>query len=161
MASVHGRVVDGVLYATDLRFLELDVREEPYEFAKSTPTNFLFNKLVNHRNDHGAAAAPEQDLSIATTAGVVVPLPDEQWQAAKALIRDAIPVKPRTPIRDRAQGLRELVEIIRLELGTPYTWSKYPGDRKPVQSASVLLSKLQRENIWENVIAATAEEGSS
>lgn len=42
---------------------------------------------------------------------------------------------------------------MRLRLGTPYSWSQVPGDRRLVSSASVLLSKLQRAGVWDRFIA--------
>lgn len=87
--------------------------------------------------------------------GLVTPLTDEQWTRVEPQGAGVVGAKGcGTP---RRHSLRDLVECMRLKLGTQYSWSKCPGDKSLVQSAVVRLSMLQRAGVWEGVIGATAE----
>lgn len=153
VASAHGRLEGSTLFVTDLNLLELTPMEDPFPFAAAgAPTTFVFNNKVSIRNTHGHAAAPAAEARIASS-GAVQPLSDAQWAAVEQLVKVK---EPKRPGRPRAHTLRDVVECIRLKLGTPYSWSKCPGDKALVQSASVLLSKLQREGVWEQALAAMA-----
>jgi hypothetical protein len=153
VASAHGLLDGATLYVTELNLLELTPMEDPFPFAAAgAPPSFVFNNKVSVRNNHGFAAAPAAEARVGS-AGVVVPLTDAQWAAVEHLAKTA---QPKRPGRPRAHSLRDIVECIRVKLGTPYSWSKCPGDKALVQSASVLLSKLQREGAWERVLAAMA-----
>jgi hypothetical protein len=150
--SLHGKVVGDKLLVTQLQVLELTATEAPFEFAADcAPRHFVFDERVHVSNMHGKAAAPAADASIATD-GRVVPLTDEQWARIEPLLAGVVGTKGcGTP---RRHSLRELVKCIRLKLGAPYSWSKCPGDKSLVQSASVLLSKLQRAGVWASVCRA-------
>jgi len=153
VASAHGRLQGTTLFVTELNLLELTPMEDPFPFAAaSAPPSFVFNNKVSIRNSHGHAAAPVAEARIGS-AGVVQLLSDAQWIAVEQLVK---PTEPKGPGRPRAHSLRDIVECIRLKLGTPYSWSQCPGDKALKQSASVLLSKLQREGAWERVLAAMA-----
>lgn len=153
VASAHGLLDGATLYVTELNLLELTPMEPPFPFAAAgAPPSFVLNNKVSIRNTHGQAAAPAAEARIGA-AGAVAPLSDAKWAAVEQLVKTA---EPKRPGRPRAHTLRDIVECIRLKLGTPYSWSKCPGDKALVQSASVLLSKLQREGAWEGVLAAMA-----
>jgi hypothetical protein len=157
LASAHGLLEGSTLYVTELNMLELTPMEDPFPFAAAgAQSTFVLNNKVSIRNTHGQAAAPAAEARIGA-AGVVAPLTDAQWAGVEQLAKTA---EPKRPGRPRAHSLRDIVECIRVKLGTPYSWSKCPGDKALVQSASVLLSKLQREGTWEQVLAvmAAAEE---
>ncbi|MFH7043513.1 transposase [Paucibacter sp. JuS9] len=155
-ASIRGKLVGGKLLATRLQLLELWPTEEPFEFAEHAPRHFVFNEAVHRRPAHGKAAAPSSDSAL-TVVGTVQPLTDAEWARVEPLLQ-AILASPdsKHPGRSRSHALRDVIETIRLKLGTPYAWSKCPGDRPLVQSASVLLSKLQRAGMWDKVVAAGA-----
>lgn len=150
--SVHGKLVDGRLFATRLQVLELTATEAPFEFAEGcAPRHFVFDERASISNTHGKAAAPSSDSSIAS-GGSVVPLTDADWARVEPLIFEALGKnKPMGQGGPRSHALRDLIETARLKLGTPYSWSKCPGDKSLVQSASVLLSKLQRAGVWEQL----------
>ncbi len=153
VASAHGRLEGSTLFVTDLNLLELTPMEDPFPFAAAgAPTAFVLNNKVSIRNAHGHAAAPAAEARIGST-GTVQPLSDAQWATVEQRVKTA---EPKRPGRPRAHTLRDILECIRLKLGTPYSWSKCPGDKALKQSASVLLSKLQREGAWEPVLAAMA-----
>jgi len=153
IASAHGRLEGSTLFVTELNLLELTPMEDPFPFAAaSAPPSFVFNNKVSIRNTHGYAAAPAADARLGNEGGVQ-PLTDAQWAAVELVLKAA---EPKAPGRPRAHSLRNIFECIRLKLGTPYSWSKCPGDKALTQSASVLLSKLQREGTWEGVLAAMA-----
>jgi hypothetical protein len=157
-ASAHGLLAGDTLFVTELHLLELRPLEDPLPFAaRYAPSSFVFNNTVGIRNTHGKAAAPAADVSIGTN-GTVAPLTDEQWAAVEQVLKAS---EPKAPGRPRAHPLRDIVECIRLKLGTPYSWSKCPGDKALKQSASVLLSKLQREGTWGRVLAAMAAPAAS
>lgn len=150
--SIHGKLVGEKLFATRLQVLELTATECPFEFAKDcAPRHFVFDERASISNTHGMAAAPSADHSIAS-GGSVAPLTDDAWARVEPLIFEALGKnKPMGKGGPRAHALRDLIETARLKLGTPYSWSKCPGDKALKQSASVLLSKLQRAGVWEGV----------
>lgn len=141
--SLRAKLVDGKLYVTRMQVLEMTPTEEPFEFAAAdAPRKFLFNETLHLRPVHGTAAAPASDPTIAVN-GQVAPMTDEQWATVEPLLLAFLGRGgPRT------HAVRDLIECARLKLGTPYSWSKCPGNKSLVQSASVLLSKLQRGGVW-------------
>lgn len=153
LASARGLLQGSTLFVTELNLLELTPMEDPFLFATaSAPPSFVFNNKVSVRNTHGHAASPAAEARIGSS-GVVAPLTDTQWKTVEQLVKTS---EPKRPGRPRAHSLRDIVECIRLKLGTPYSWSKCPGEKALKQSASVLLSKLQREGTWEQVLAQMA-----
>lgn len=158
-ASVMARTVNGKLLVTRLRLMTLTPAEEPHPFATEVAKcAFVFNDGVNLRPTHGKAAAPTRDERFSTPQqgpGSVAPLTDEQWARIEPLVRGSLhskgPAKPGAP---RTYSMREVIDVIQLKLGTPYSWSKVPADKKLVQSATVLLSKLKRRGVWEAIVAS-------
>ena len=153
--SVYGKLIGGKLLATRLQVLELTATEAPFEFAEGcAPRHFVFDERAAISNTHGKAAAPTSDHGIAH-GGSVVPLTDDEWARVEPLILEALGKnKPKGQGGPRLHAIRDILDCIRLKLGTPYSWSKCPGDKSLVQSASVLLSKLQRAGVWERVLSA-------
>ena len=148
--------VDGKLLVTRLELLTLTPAEEPHPFATGlAKREFVFNNSVHRRPTHGKAAAPTRDAKVGASAGMVSPLSDEQWQRLEPLLISAL--KPKGSAASgapRAHTLRELIDAIRLKLGTPYPWSQLPVAPKCMQGATVLLSKLKRAGVWEKVVEA-------
>jgi len=156
--SAHGKMIGGTLFATRLQVLELTATEAPFEFAEECASrHFVFDERALISNTHGKAVAPTADHGIAGGGHSVVPLTDEEWACVEPLILDALGKnKPAGEGGPRLHALRDLIGCIRLKLGTPYSWSKCPGDKALVQSASVLLSKLQRAGVWEQAVRLKA-----
>lgn len=155
-ASLRGKKVGGKLLVTQLQVLELTPTEGPHEFAAAcAPRHFVFNNLVNVRTLHGKGSAPTGDSRI-STGGSVVPLTDDQWARIEPVLF-ANSGKSGSLREGRVRKLRDLVEVIRLKLGTPYAWAKCPGERALVRSATVLHSTLQRSGVWEKVVAAQCD----
>ncbi len=93
------------------------------------------------------------DTEAAANSGAVtrcVPkITDEQWLRIEPLLTSTLkPIGGATSGAPRAHTLRELIDAIRLKLGTPYSWSKLPVAPKCMQGATVLLSKLKRAGVW-------------
>jgi len=157
--SIMTRPVNGKLLVTRLQLMTLTPVEEPHPFAAEMAKRaFVFNDGINLRPTHGKAAVPTRDERFSTAQqgqGPVAPLTDEQWARIEPLVLGALLLKGSAkPGAPRTRLLREVVEVIRLKLGAPYSWSKVPADKKLVQSATVLLSKLKRLGVWEGVVAA-------
>ena len=174
--SVVGRMVGDKLLATSVKLMKLVPAEDPHPFAAAEAREeFVMNGLLNRRPSHGKAAAPARDERLAVARGgrlaggcagasadagldhvqEVQALSDEQWARVEPLLREFVPsAKPGHAGARRAHSLRDQFEVMRLKLGTPCSWSRVPGDRKLVGSASVLLSMLQRAGVWERVVGA-------
>ena len=171
--SAVGRMVDDKLLATSVKLMKLVPAEDPHPFAAAEAREeFVMNGLLNRRPSHGKAAAPVRDerlsgggagvgvAGIGADAGLgpvqeMQALTDEQWARVEPVLRAFVPsAKPGHAGARRAHSLRDQFEVMRLKLGTPCSWSRVPGDRKLVGSASVLLSKLQRAGVWERVVGA-------
>ena len=177
--SVVGRMVGDKLLATSVKLMKLVPAEDPHPFAAAEAREeFVMNGLLNRRPSHGKAAAPARDERLAVArgerlaggvAGVGVAgigagtglgqvqelkaLTDEQWARVEPLLREFVPsASPGHAGARRAHSLRDQFVVMRLKLGAPYSWSRVPGDKKLVGSASVLLSKLQRAGVWERVV---------
>jgi hypothetical protein len=157
-ASMMCRPVDGKLLVTRLQLMTITPAEEPHPFAAGiAKRDYLFNEGVRSRPTHGKAAAPTQDKRLATPKGHVASLTDDQWARIEPLVRGSLQSKgPEKPGAPRTHSLREVIDVIRLKLGTPYSWSQVQvlTDKKLVQGATVLLSKLKRRGVWEAVVAA-------
>lgn len=158
-ASVMARPVNGKLLVTRLRLMTLTPAEEPHPFAaEAAKRSFVFNEGVNLRPTHGQAAAPTRDERFSTHQqgpGSVAPLTDEQWARIEPLVLGTLQSKgPKKPGASRTHSLREVIDVIRLKLGAAYSWSQVPANRKLVQGATVLLSKLKRRGVWEAVVVA-------
>jgi hypothetical protein len=156
----------------------------PYAAATAN-RSFIFNESVRRRPTHGKAAAPSRDERFAcgqqrqagqseaadsgTKGGgelqaqepseplaTVVPLTDAQWARIEPLVLGALnPKGPAQPGAPRAHAMRDVVDVIRLKLGAPYSWLKVPVDRKLAKTASAMLSKLSRCGAWEAVAVSS------
>jgi len=156
-ASIRGKRVGGKLLVTRLQLLKMHPAEEPFEFAAHAPRHFVFNETVHRRPAHGQAAAPSSDEGLLSV-DPVVPLADVEWSSLEPMLEGFLKSPDaKRPGQPRKHSLREIIDTIRLKLGTPYPWSKCPGSKSLVQSASVLLSKLQRGGMWEQIVAASKQ----
>jgi hypothetical protein len=51
--------------------------------------------------------------------------------------------------------MRDVVDVIRLKLGAPYSWLKVPVDKKLANTAAAMLTKLRRAGVWEGVVTGS------
>lgn len=167
-ACIWAQRIGKKLFVTRLKVMKVTPTEEPHPFAAdSAKHSFVFNSSLNTRQTHGKAAAPTGDTRVANiggncgsgaagcTGGAVLPMTDAQWLALEQVMTGIT-----TPAMARRHTVRAVLDVIFLKLGTPYPWTKVPADKRLVNSASVLLSKLKRLGVWDAVIAA-ATGGSS
>jgi hypothetical protein len=152
--AVSGHFVNGKFLVTKLMVMKLLPREAPAEFAEHlAKSEFVFNDMLHRRPTHGKAAAPSREERVASARGPG-PLTDEEWLRVEPLLTAT--ANPRYPGAPRRHTMRETVNVILLKVGTPYSWLKMPVERELVQSANVLLSKLKRRGVWEQIVAALA-----
>lgn len=153
VASVLVCPHEAKLLVTRLVVMQVEALENVPD-CQARGRTFVLNKIVNSRPTHGKAAAPASDIRL-SRGGEVPPVTDEEWARIEPLLYSVL----HTSVHGhkgagRAYPMRTLLDVARLKLGTPYSWSKVPVDEKIAKSASVLLSKLQRKGVWEKVVSA-------
>ncbi len=152
VCSVNTLRVDNKFLATRMQVQKLRPEEVPHEFALGcTLPEYVFFEEAIYKT------CPSQKVLRGDTRfamnGIVAPMTDTEWHLVEAVI--PFNLRPRVASlvdHRRKQSLRAVIDTIRLKLGTPCAWSACPGDKGLVQSASVLLSKLERAGIWELIV---------
>lgn len=137
--------------ATRLQVAKVSTTENCHEFATGhSARDYIFDNGIHVRPKSPPVPPASSDSRLARIDGLA-PLSDEEWLTIAPLVEP--------PLRAygtyaRRHPLRDLVDIIRLKLGTPYSWSKVPAEKLQANAASILFSKLQRAGTWDQVVVA-------
>ena len=152
--SVWARPAAGKLLATSLTVQMIVPAEdsEQLEYRKA-PCEFVFDDRMNTQSI-GRPQVHDQRLSVADFAK---PMSDEKWSLIEPLLRDA---RRQGPGAQRgvpaAQKMRDIVDVLRLKLGTPLPWVQVPRDKKLVSAAANAWVWMQRDGLWDRVVATLA-----
>lgn len=142
----------GGLLATSLKVLRIVPAEEPVPFAHGkVPREFVLDqRMIAPKVDR----TPVHDARLSVT-NCTEPMSDEQWSHIEALLLQArgqgSGAKRGVP---GAHKMRDIVDVLRLKLGTPLTWVQVPRDKKLVSATSNAWHWMRRDRLWDRVVAA-------
>ena len=154
-STVFARRVGRRYLATRLQLMMIHPMESCHAFAEGhSASSYIFDNGINVRPKSPPAHHPSSDSRLARADGLA-PLTDKEWLTIAPLVEARALVSTGVDGRyERRHHLRDLVDIIRLKLGTPYAWSKVPVEKLQANAASIMFSKLQRAGIWDQVVVA-------
>lgn len=144
------------LLVTQLVARRLRPLEAPFEFAQGFAANefsFQVSSAPSQRNGKGRAIVVEAALQ---SRGLAGPMTGDQWERVDRLLKERLALPGSNGRAPRC--LREVVDVILLKLGTPYSWTNIPVSRQLVSSASVLLHRLQKRGVWNQVVEALTRD---
>lgn len=154
-SSVFVRRVGRKYLATRLQLMKVCPTENCHVFAAGhAARDYVFDNSIHQRPTHLPVPPASSDSRLRNDDGLK-PLTDNEWLTIVPLLAAQPTVLPGADGRYvRRHQLRDLVDIIRLKLGTPYSWSKVPAEKLQANAASVMFSKLQRAGVWDQVVVA-------
>lgn len=142
----------GKWLVTKLRLQELLPDEPPFDFAEGkAATEFVYMDRHDGRPFPVPSPKPTQDSRVVAQQ-VARPMTDAEWALMEPKLDHLFPVRADRSGGQRRHSLRTLVDVILLKLGKPYSWSNLPVDKSLSNSASVLLSKLKRAGVWDEIV---------
>ena len=146
--SIRARRAGDRLMVAQLVARRLSPLEEPFEFANGLAAKEFLLQACPPRTHRGTAPIAVEELL--RSRGFAGPMNDDQWNRVDRILNVRMPHRGRPGHPPRC--LREIVDVILLKLGTPYSWKKMPTSSQLMASAFQWFSRLKKEGVWQEVM---------